>query len=684
MLLYNPSQLPREDLERLFVVRKAELNEMLSRVRAVGDSPQHTILIGDRGMGKTTLLNRLAHRIEADPDLAHWLPVCLDEEQYSLGGLADLWLSCLDIAAENAADADILRYVDELRKQHTGEKLEEEAFKELERLASSKQRRLLLLVDNFDLVLGRLQDIEERRLREVLISQDRPWLVLIGASSTPIDSAFNYESPFYELFKLNELRPLSREETLDLLKGLAKVYGAEASVNRFLERESATFETIHTLIDGSPRSATALFTALRSLPEVNLSKLITYLLDYHTSDYKDRIEALPTQGQRVFDVLAQKWNPATAEEVSKALRIDRGAASAQLHRLVDRRMVIKVKLADNPMRFLVRQRLFNLWCLMRGERRNRHKLRNLLEFLEILHSRRREHVKDFRRLVTILRYLEALDPDVNRRFLNVTRELEVEQKQQVIPATRSQIDNMALLLANLSLGRYQQAELLAEHLLKLEPGSDFARLTRAFSLQRLDRLDDALELLSASQTSDWMRIEYARLLLIRDRNSEARRVVLQLTEKNDLPAEQLAQASIDLVNATDGDTIAWLVQDLLSQAESASPDSLSVLMAQCRVELCLKRVDKAGNILRSVLRRFCADSSSHAGFDILELLLGLVRVERPSRMLQLLDDGGFANRWFPLTFALQHLESPDGGVLESLAPELKTFTQEVLVRINKL
>ena len=681
MLLYNPSQLSREDLERLFIVRAAELDELLSRVRAVGDSLQHSLLIGDRGMGKTTLLNRLAHRIEEDPEQAQkWLPVCFDEEQYSFGGLADLWLNCLDIAAEKVEDPGLLRHIDELRSQHRGEGLEEEALKELERLANSKNRKLLLLVDNIDIILSRLGDVEARRFRDTLISQKRPWLILIGASSKPIEATFNYNSPFYELFRISELHPLSRDETSGLLRGLAAVYGHEANIEIFLDREDDTFEALHALIDGNPRTITVLFTILQAQPDADLATILTHLLDFHTSDYKDRIEALPTQGQRVFDVLAQHWNPATAEQVAGILRIDRGAASAQLHRLVDRGMVRKVNIPGSPMGFLVRQRLFNLWSLMRGERRNRHRLRSLLEFLSTLHSRRNDRLKDFRRFISILRYLGLLDEELNLAFPAKARELE-QELQQAFPETRSRAENMALLLAYLSLDRYKEAEPLTTHLIRLEPESVFAQLTRSYVLRGLDRHEEALRLLEPSLSSDWIRIEYARLLLIQGRTTEARKAVLPLAESSSLPPEQLAIAALDLVGATGGQTIAWLAQDLLAQAGAASPENLAVLMAQCRVEVLLERVDKAIELLRSVLRRFRASRSGQAGFEVLDLLLELARAD-PARVLSLLKESWLADSWSPLTYALEHLQDPAAKILERLAPEMKSFTQQVLARIE--
>ena len=79
-LLYNPALLSREELRSLFVARHAERDRILRHLRVAGSSPEHSLVIGERGTGKTTLLLRLAHSVEEDPELRQqWLAVRLDE-----------------------------------------------------------------------------------------------------------------------------------------------------------------------------------------------------------------------------------------------------------------------------------------------------------------------------------------------------------------------------------------------------------------------------------------------------------------------------------------------------------------------------------------------------------------------------------------------------------------------------
>ena len=61
---FTPSIMPAEQLERLFVVRHATLERLMTYVDDLGTtpSPHHTLLIGPRGSGKTHLISLVFHR----------------------------------------------------------------------------------------------------------------------------------------------------------------------------------------------------------------------------------------------------------------------------------------------------------------------------------------------------------------------------------------------------------------------------------------------------------------------------------------------------------------------------------------------------------------------------------------------------------------------------------------------
>ena len=162
--VFNPALLRKEDLVRGFVARQALLERLLDDLGRVqpGSPPQHQLVIGQRGLGKTTLLRRMAFAIEDDRELsAKWIPLVFPEEQYNVKNLGDFWLNCADALSDaleatgNAVAAEHLdKRVEEMPPDPN--RRSEEAVRVLLEEADRLGRGLVLLVDNLDVVLDRL------------------------------------------------------------------------------------------------------------------------------------------------------------------------------------------------------------------------------------------------------------------------------------------------------------------------------------------------------------------------------------------------------------------------------------------------------------------------------------------------------------------------------------------------
>ena len=148
------------------MVRTRELQGLLDRLRATPDArvPQHVLVTGSRGMGKTTLLRRLALAVEDDPELSRrWVPVTFPEEQYTVSTLAELWRNVLDALADTrerqgASTNELARLDGEIRRigELPTDAQESAALESLADWMRSNGRRLLLLIDSTDLLLSNL------------------------------------------------------------------------------------------------------------------------------------------------------------------------------------------------------------------------------------------------------------------------------------------------------------------------------------------------------------------------------------------------------------------------------------------------------------------------------------------------------------------------------------------------
>ena len=386
--VYNPDLLSPEELKRYFVARIPLLERIVGSLRRERSDriPQHRLFLGQRGMGKTTLLRRLALAVEEDPELSTiWLPLVFPEEQYNIAGLADLWLNCLDAvsdALERSGREEEAHRLDE-RIHDLPRDDAEGVFRVLEEEAQSLDRRLLLLLDNADLVFDRLRK-DHWTLREIL--QSKPSLLVYAASSQVIEATYKYDAAFYDLFRIDELKGLSEEELRDVLIRLAEESGNSAVVD-LVHDDPARIRTLHTLTGGNPRTVVLLYGVLAQGPTADVRNDLEGLLDRVTPLYKARLEELPEKSQQLVDALALRWDPVSARGLADDLGWDVNAVSAQLSRLQQQGVVEKTApYRGKRVLYQVGERFFNIWYLMRASRRVRRRLTWLVRFLRMYFS----------------------------------------------------------------------------------------------------------------------------------------------------------------------------------------------------------------------------------------------------------------------------------------------------------
>ena len=321
-----------------------------------------------------------------------WFPLTFPEEQYNVARLSDLYLNFIDALGDaleqngRREEATALDEAVEGLPRGDEERRASAALDLLLGMAKQMDRRLVLLVDNLDLVLERLEDQEGAQwaFRE-LLSQE-PSLLLIGAMPVVIGATYEYGAPFYDFFRIHELRGLTRAETRGVLTRLAQEQNAP-QVERLLEHDPARIDTLHTLTGGNPRTIALLFGVLARGTDGDVRSDLEKLLDQCTPLYKARFESLSPQAQQVVDAVAIHWDPISAGELTEKLPMEVNAISAQLNRLVQQGVIEKVEYHPaTKTGFQVAERFFNIWYLMRASRRVRRRLIWLVQFLRLFYG----------------------------------------------------------------------------------------------------------------------------------------------------------------------------------------------------------------------------------------------------------------------------------------------------------
>ena len=385
--LYNPAQLAPNELKASFIARQEMLEELLRVIRQEkpGRPCQHFLLIGTRGMGKTTLGLRFLLSIEENPELAAlWQVVAFDEESYGIGDLADFWLTALHHLARSTEDRRWADRADALRQdERDPERQAVYARAALRDFCEESGKRLVLFVENLDVVFGQLGgEREVHTLRASLI--ERSDILLVGSANTVFEAIRGHGEPFYEFFRLFILGGLGRKDTRRMLASFVDGDG-NSELPEALQRERGRLETVRRLTGGNPR---LLVLACRMLIESPLGSPLEdleRLIDEQTPYFKARIEELPVQGRRVFHCLAAGWRPMRAKEVASATKLSSSHASAQLRQLVEKGYARELKLPkEKRVRYEVGDRFYNIYFLLRFSRAGRERLERLVHFLHDL------------------------------------------------------------------------------------------------------------------------------------------------------------------------------------------------------------------------------------------------------------------------------------------------------------
>jgi len=394
---YNPDLLDDRAFLAGFVVRQDLAAKILARLGEIKPRglAQHRLLVGQRGMGKTSLLRRIALGVRAKPALAAvLLPLSFREEQYNVHNLHVFWCNCLDAFGdwlEAAGRAEDVRRLDREVAALNAQDDDEEGSRALALFKvwmKEEKKRPLLLLDNLDIIFGGLKN-KQWSLRRVL--QEAGGIVVIGASAGALEAATDREAAFYDFFQVDVLAKLERHEILLCLRHMALQREEDGRrVLQVLDSDPARIHVLYDLTGGNPRTLAFLYLVLETSGDEDVMRDLERLLDQATPLYKARVEELAPQTRVVFDALALTWDPATAADLAGVAGLDVGTVSVQLDRLVKEGVAEKTGLSSTRRTaFQVAERFFNIWYLMRhSSRRQRLRLRWLTEMLRRIYSPR--------------------------------------------------------------------------------------------------------------------------------------------------------------------------------------------------------------------------------------------------------------------------------------------------------
>jgi tetratricopeptide (TPR) repeat protein len=427
-LFYNPERMSEREIKETFVAYHWLVDEIVSILsrQPKGAGVQHVVIVAPRGMGKTTLLLMLRFAVLNTPLSKRWQPVLFPEESYGVYDLADLWVDFLNHIASETGDAGLREEVSELKVSHPdGKDLEAVALGKIKDWRKKNKKRLLMLLDNFDMILEQIGDEKDNAsLRDVLMNDDT--LMLVGGSTTFFKEARAYDQPLYNLFKIYNLDALDSEQIEELLRRRAKLDGIE-NFEEILRANRTRLRVLEYFTGGNPRLVLMLYRVITHSQISDVLRGLEKLLDEVTPYYKAKIETLPPQQRKILDQIAritgQTREGLTPTQIAPATRLPVNQVSAQLKRLADLGYVRMANIPGRNSYYTLSEPLYAIWHQMRFSRETRKRMGWLIEFLKGWYDSKElgtecQRLQDiFRNYLTAGREQDARDALEHRRYL---------------------------------------------------------------------------------------------------------------------------------------------------------------------------------------------------------------------------------------------------------------------------
>ena len=345
-LRFNPRLASNPELAATIVAMSELINPLIEDFRqdAIRGIARHWLLVAPSGAGKTTTTELVARQ------LVGWRVVRLPEEPFAIGSVGDLVAAVVSALEGEDLFGDL-----------DAEQLEELAVDRARSLAATGPP-VLVLAENLDLLLERLTDRDQKRLRQIVM-RNPPFRLLATAALAPPATA-RHEAAFYDFFQTLFLPELTRESAWQLVE-------TRASWDRvhLPPRAQADFRALWPWLGGNPRRLLGWYERVRLDPGAEPGVQLLGLLDAMTPHYQRRMRALSPQMARVFQALAVGERLSTPSVLGRLLRLPTNQVTANLTRLEAERLVRPGSRLDGRSRYWeCTEPLFRAWLLLRDGR----------------------------------------------------------------------------------------------------------------------------------------------------------------------------------------------------------------------------------------------------------------------------------------------------------------------------
>jgi tetratricopeptide (TPR) repeat protein len=353
-----------------FVVRTNEFENIKDNLHDsnIAKPFKNTLIIGQRGAGKTTLMHRLNYSILDDDALSEkYLPVLFSEEQYNLSDLTNLWEAiAVFIDDNNLYSENLSKNLEKIIEEEKD--FEKKSYEFLHNFLISKNKTVLLFIENINFFFKKLTDTERQRLKSLLTTNSL--IRIVGSSTSYADGHIDFTDSFYSFLHIVPLDSLNQEECEKLLIKIGQQYGEEEQIKNIIRNYPGRVEALRRLTGGIPRTISYLFQIFLDNENGKAIKDLYLLIDNLSLLYKSELDQLSSQQQKVIDVIARRWDAISVKEIAKKTRLESKNISSILSYLEKNQLIEKVQTSTKNHLYRIKERFMNIWYLMRFGRKH--------------------------------------------------------------------------------------------------------------------------------------------------------------------------------------------------------------------------------------------------------------------------------------------------------------------------
>lgn len=336
MYLYHAKIADPQLLEKMLFGRRetADWLEKIALTFAETGHATHSLLIGNRGMGKSHLISVLYHRLSRSEMVKKNLVIAyLEEDPYGIADYLDLLRRIIRAIARLEQNPDqkkaLLAAHQVLIATEPSRRIAVAEAILLEHLAG---RRMLLLVENLNDIFNALGEVGQSRWRDFLQSQDNT--MICATSQAIFTDVQSRERPFFGFFHVSYLEKLRFQEAHDLLIALAEEKNNQDLIAYLKTPEGAgKLRAIFELTEGNHRLLVTFYDFFMSEFRAELSRSFLQTVDQMKPYYESFLKLLPPQQQKIVQFLVVERIPQAGKVIGDNCFLPSTTVSKQMSEL---------------------------------------------------------------------------------------------------------------------------------------------------------------------------------------------------------------------------------------------------------------------------------------------------------------------------------------------------------------